>query len=68
MHADGPGPEWIAELQRAGGHGDDAAVAVLGRLDVSAGADENGAPRLTMSNAAGIGGGVSRAYGGAPSR
>lgn len=28
----------------------------------------NGAPRLTMSNAAGIGGSVSRAYGGTPSR
>ena len=28
----------------------------------------NGAPRLTMSNAAGIGGSVSRGYGGAPSR
>ena len=28
----------------------------------------NGAPRLTMSTAAGIGGNVSRGYGGAPSR
>ncbi len=28
----------------------------------------NGAPRLTMSNADGLGGSVSRAYGGAPSR
>jgi len=39
VHADGPGPEWVAELQRAGGHGDHAAVGVLGRLDVGAGAD-----------------------------
>ena len=68
VHADGPGPEWVAELQRAGGHGDHAAVGVLGRLDVGAGADAERRPRLTMSTAAGIGGSVSRAYGGAPSR
>ncbi|MFY1631901.1 hypothetical protein ACN27F_01250 [Solwaraspora sp. WMMB335] len=28
----------------------------------------NGAPRLTMGNAAGVGGSVNRAYGGAPAR
>jgi hypothetical protein len=68
VHADEPGPEWVAELPRAGGHGDHAAVGVLGRLDVGAGADAERRPRLTMSNANGTGGSVSWAYGGAPSR
>jgi hypothetical protein len=68
VHADGPGPEWVAELQRAGRHGDHAAVGVLGRLDVGAGADPERRPQVDDETAAGIGGSVSRAYGGAPSR
>ena len=46
VHADGPGPEWVAELQRAGGRGDHAAVGVLGRLDVGAGADTERRPEV----------------------
>ena len=46
VHADGPGPDRIAELERAGGRGDHAAVGVLGRLDVGAGADAEGRPEV----------------------
>src|SRR5919198_169504 len=46
VHADGPGPEWVAELQRTGGHGDHAAVGVLGRLDVSDGANAERRPEV----------------------
>lgn len=45
-----------------------ADVGVLARLGVGAAGIRNGAPRLTMSSAAGAGGRVSRAYGGAPAR
>jgi hypothetical protein len=44
-----PGPKWIAELQRAGGHGDHAAVGVLGRLDVGAAADEKRRPERPVA-------------------
>ncbi len=37
---------WVAELQRAGGRGDHAAVGVLGRLDVGAGADAERRPEV----------------------
>src|SRR5699024_2982832 len=39
VHADGPGPGWIAELQRSGGDGDHAPVGVLGWFGVAAAAE-----------------------------
>src|SRR5918997_1383330 len=46
VHADGPGLGWVAELPRAGGHGDHAAVGVLDRLDVGGAADAERCPEV----------------------
>jgi len=68
VHADGPGPEWVAELHaRVGVVTTQPSAYSAVSMSVPA-RMRNGAPRLTMSNADGIGGSLSRAYGGAPSR
>jgi hypothetical protein len=68
VHADRPRRWWVAELYGAGERGEHDAVGVLGGLMSVAARMRNGAPRLTMSTADGIGGSVSQEYGGAPSR
>ena len=68
MHADGPGPEWVANSNaRVGMVTTQPSAYSAVSMSVPA-RMRNGAPRLTMSNPAGIGGSVSRAYGGAPAR